>query len=266
MREILFRGKRVDNGEWIYGDLLQDRDLGQMMIEYFDYYTDENGRQRDYCQYDVIPETVGQYTGIPDGNNRKMYDGDICCFSILGNDETIVKISYRYGTPGFEPVFPEQVHPDDRKWEPFYREEGNHIWNPHYFRVIGNIHDNPEPPEGGSNGMEDLLNSEPAWRQSMTAQINVFVNEVAQKTEDLIVAKMTEHLTAHGYDKQIEINGANLRACIEKQIPKKPEKEAEDNLLCPACGGFLGYESECKEEPYQLPYCSGCGQAIDWVK
>ena len=55
-------------------------------------------------------------------------------------------------------------------------------------------------------------------------------------------------------------------AALEKQIPKKPEKEAEDNLLCPACGGFLGYESECKEEPYQLPYCSGCGQAIDWEK
>ena len=52
---------------------------------------------------------------------------------------------------------------------------------------------------------------------------------------------------------------------LDKQIPKKPEKEAEDNLLCPACSGFLGYESECKEEPYQLPYCSGCGQAIDWT-
>ena len=36
---------------------------------------------------------------------------------------------------------------------------------------------------------EDLLNSEPAWQQTMTAKINVFVNEVAQKTDDLIVAK-----------------------------------------------------------------------------
>ncbi len=121
----------------------------------------------------------------------------------------------------------------------------------------------------GSDGMEDLLNSEPAWRQSMTAQINVFVNEVAQKTEDLIVAKMTEHLTAHGYDKQIEINGANLRACIEKQIPEEPELEADGyddygNLIyeygyCPDCRHE--FEIDCFETP---DYCPDCGKHLKW--
>ena len=51
---------------------------------------------------------------------------------------------------------------------------------------------------------------------------------------------------------------------LEKQIPKKPEKEAEENMLCPICGSFLGYEVDCKDEHYQFPYCSGCGQAIKW--
>lgn len=121
--------------------------------------------------------------------------------------------------------------------------------------------------------MEDLLNSEPAWRQSMTAQINVFVNEVAQKTEDLIVAKMTEHLTAHGYDKQIEINGANLRTCIEKQIPEAPELEADgyddDGNWIYECG----YCPDCRHEfeiDYDSPdYCPDCGKHLkwpDWVK
>lgn len=115
--------------------------------------------------------------------------------------------------------------------------------------------------------MEDLLNSEPAWRQSMTAQINVFVNEVAQKTEDLIVAKMTEHLTAHGYDKQIEINGANLRACIERQIPKMIEEKMWVDTKC-ECGHVFsvhhgdGYHSV----PYKnkTKHCPDCGQRLDW--
>ena len=56
----------------------------------------------------------------------------------------------------------------------------------------------------------------------------------------------------------------SLLEAREKQIPKKPEKEAEENLICPLCGSFLGYELECREEPYQCNYCAGCGQAIDW--
>lgn len=102
---------------------------------------------------------------------------------------------------------------------------------------------------------EDLLNSEPAWRQTMTTKINVFVNEVAQKTDDLIVAKMTEHLTAHGYDKEIEINGANLRACIEKQIEKEPVIETMQGMnvrKCPECGRVL----------FSDRYCGDCGQLI----
>ena len=50
----------------------------------------------------------------------------------------------------------------------------------------------------------------------------------------------------------------------EKQVPKKPEKEAEENLLCPVCGSFLGYEVDCKDEHYQSNYCDYCGQAIEW--
>ena len=54
------------------------------------------------------------------------------------------------------------------------------------------------------------------------------------------------------------------KEALEKQIAKKPEKEAEENLLCPVCGSFLGYELECREEAYQMPHCQGCGQAINW--
>lgn len=51
---------------------------------------------------------------------------------------------------------------------------------------------------------------------------------------------------------------------LDKQIPKKPIPQDEDCLECPNCDSFIGYASECKDENYQVDYCSNCGQAIKW--
>ena len=74
MREILFRGKRTDNGEWVQGDLVQG--IGKQKGLTF-IWSEDKRVPMEVFEANVIPETVGQYSGWTDKKDQKIFEGDI---------------------------------------------------------------------------------------------------------------------------------------------------------------------------------------------
>lgn len=117
MREILFRGKRTDNDEWIEGCFLDKNNIGI-------FYDDTEEFDFTVNIFSVIPETVGQYTDLTDKNGKKIFEGDIVKGTFFGLpipiEDDVFSICWQEDVAGYKANYFENVE------------------------VIGNIYDNPE--------------------------------------------------------------------------------------------------------------------------
>lgn len=122
MREILFRGKRTDNGKWV---------KGLLTVMWGQYHiinpNDEN------TAYPIDIETVGQYTGLTDKNGKKIFEGDIIKDHSFTIDD-FSKVVYDTENAQFSLADCDEICDTMEEWER-YRED---------YEIVGNIYDNPE--------------------------------------------------------------------------------------------------------------------------
>ena len=128
MRDILFRGKRVENDEWVYGDLIHEPWASCIQV-----MEKDNINTFKRTKYSVHKETVGQYTGLTDKNGVKIFEGDV--LTLDGEDGFFV-LEFQEDTARFVMSGDSIVVDFDNFWS--YEVE-----------VIGNIHDNKELLEEG---------------------------------------------------------------------------------------------------------------------
>ena len=140
MREILFRGKRKDTGEWIYGHLHKMDGYGTGYTEY-GIQVQDISTSRPWSVL-VVPDTVGQYTGLTDKNGKKIFEGDIVSTDIT---RPYLIVEFRDGCFMFNCNDGGKDYYDIML--PICKEAHTEY---EYGEIIGNIHDNPELMKGGA--------------------------------------------------------------------------------------------------------------------
>ena len=142
IREIIFRGKRINNGEWVRGNLFVSETDGRTYIL--------AGSRRFTIEWEIEPSTVGQFTGLTDKNGKRIYEGDIVKAD-NGKQSSISVVKFgEYYPEMFYKMLDMFCHGKRHLLAfGFYAESiGKHedmiLFQSPCVEIIGNIHDNPE--------------------------------------------------------------------------------------------------------------------------
>jgi hypothetical protein len=142
-REIIFRGKSIGTGEWLYGNVQIPSKPG---IGYFMW-------DEELYQKAVYPETIGQYTGLKDKNEKKIFEGDIVRFQVpdgtirhfvieWADEDRILKPLSDF-VPDGSPI---RISGWCFNWRGYrlYPTVIDGVPDNEVMEIVGNVHDNPE--------------------------------------------------------------------------------------------------------------------------
>lgn len=124
MRAIKFRGKSILTDEWFYGDLVHSADKKRTAILVND--------KDSYDECEVVPETIGQFTGLYDCEGNEIFEGDILDFNGLTVEVRFVRGAFALLVNG---NLDDELYGDCR--------------TDLFAKVIGNVYENPDILKGG---------------------------------------------------------------------------------------------------------------------
>lgn len=139
MREILFKAKRLDNGEWVEGSCVN---ILNIHFYIFTGKLDISNGYLDFEKYSVNPETICQYTGLTDKNGNKIWEGDVVkCYSIDVSDRECEFVSDVIFEDGMWKIHESECCDSMLDYFDMSKNWLSHVPE---IEVIGNIFDNPE--------------------------------------------------------------------------------------------------------------------------
>ena len=229
------KGRRLDDLSWVRGYVWPGSSSFYIVPYNYGVGYDAKGNRVSAAAYEIIPETLGQYTGKDDENHNSIYVGDLVESNFSGVNQ-VYEVVFQDSSFGLK-----WLHNDEEHFAAF-----SSFVNSVSFRIVGNVHDNL------SDSLLDKLLS------CKSPELAVPLLEQIQKNFEKEKGRHKKN------QKYVDAISIAIQA-VQKQVPKEAtliETEDYAKWLCPTCEEFIASDEDPVSERCQR--CDSCGQVVTY--